>query len=167
MIALSAVADGALVACPICGSRSVTCVHRIPLQVLLHAGILAAILWSWSRVSDTDAPPEPPRRIFRAGAALLIVGMALALAAELVKTETLMVSGSVLIAGGCLLAGPGVPRPSRIAGLLAVFTALLGFYVVVVFKLSPEAARWPLFALGTAGMLASLTALVRGASRKP
>ncbi len=153
---------GSLLACPICGSHAITCPHRAWAQVGLHLAGLAAILGAWSRRDPEATASEVPTRTADRWPLALIqtVFMAVALIWEVSEVGTIVWSGPLIVCLGCLLVAPGGGVATRVAGAASLLTGLLGFYMIVLFSLSPHEAERPIFILGAAGSLATASATV-------
>ncbi len=153
---------GSLLACPICGSHAITCRHRAWAQVGLHLIGLAAILGVWSRRDpEAKASEIPTRGANRWPVALIQTAlMAVALFCEVSEVTTIVWSGPLIVCLGCLLVARAGGVATRVAGAASLLTGLLGFYMIVLFNLSPHEAERPIFILGAAGGLVTACATV-------
>jgi len=159
---VTSTSSGSLLACPVCGSHAITCPHRAWAQVGLHVTGLAAILWAWSRRDPEATASEVPTRAADRwlAASIQTAFMAVALNYETSEVTTIVWSGPLIVCLGCLLVAPGGGVTTRVAGATSLLTALIGFYMIVLFNLSPHEAERPIFILGAAGSL--ITACATG-----
>lgn len=140
------------------------CTHRAAGHALLHLVGLGVLWFAWSRALRGAPPIDGWRRVVA-----LFAPAALAVATALeyyVEVETVLGSGPVLGAAGVALVHPAARPAVRAMGWVCLVTALVGYDVVVLWRLSPGRAHVPLLAVGLLGFAASLVVGVIAAAAR-
>lgn len=138
-----------------CGLCSLPwCEHRAAGHGLLHVVGLAVLWFAWLRAARGPVKAGG----WRLAIAFLAPGALLVATAleRLVEVETVMATGPILGLIGAPLITPTASRLVRAMGWVCLLTAIVGYDVVVLWRLSPREARDPLFVIGLCGLTASV-----------
>jgi hypothetical protein len=140
------------------------CTHRAAGHALLHLVGLGVLWFAWSRALRGTPPIDGWRRVV---ALLAPATLAVATALEYyVEVETVLGTGPILGAAGVALVHPAARPTVRAMGWVCLVTALVGYDVVVLWRLSPGGAHEPLAAVGLLGLAASLVVGVVAAAAR-